>query len=297
MKGIILAGGTGSRLYPLTRAISKHLLPIYNKPMIYYPLSVLMLAEIREILIITTKRDEPLYKELLGDGSHIGMSFQYSIQDEPKGIAEAFILGEKFIGNEPVALILGDNIFYGSNVRAILNKATSLTKGCMILGCPVQDPSNYGVIELNKEGKPISIEEKPIFPKSSYAIPGLYFFDTEVVKIAKEIQPSLRGELEITSVLNVYLKRETLTVIETGRGTAWLDTGTTDSLLQACNFVEAIQKRQGLNIACIEEIAYRLGYINQTQLYELAKPLLKTEYGGYLLSIAKSTKQEPILNI
>lgn len=297
MKGIILAGGTGSRLYPLTKAFSKHLLPVYNKPMIYYPLSVLMFAGIREILIITTARDEPLYKELLGDGSHIGLSIQYSIQEEPRGVAEAFIIGEDFIGNEPITLILGDNIFYGSNIREKLLEAASLTEGCIILGCHVQDPSSYGVIELNEEGKPISIEEKPIFPKSSYAIPGLYFFDAEVVKIAKTIKPSLRGELEITSVLNEYLKRDALHVYVTGRGTAWLDTGTMDSLQQACNFVEAIQKRQGYNIACIEEIAFRLEYINKTQLQELAKPLLKTDYGNYLLAISKSKVVEPILNL
>ena len=289
MKGILLAGGSGTRLYPLTKSISKQMLPIYDKPMIYYPLSVLMLAGIREVLIISTPRDVDGFKELLGDGSKLGMQFEYAIQENPNGLAEAFIIGESFIGNSSVALVLGDNIFYGSNFSNLLKEAASLTMGSIILGCYVNDPRAYGVIEIDEQHKAISIEEKPENPRSSYAIPGLYFFDNKVVEIAKKVHPSPRGELEITSVLVEYMKQGELQVELTGRGLAWLDTGTHESLLEASNFVEAIQKRQGLFIACIEEIAYRKGYISKQQLIQLAEPLLKTEYGEYLLDIAEST--------
>ena len=288
MKGIILAGGSGKRLYPLTKSISKQILPIYDKPMIYYPLSVLMLAGIREVLIISTPRDVEGFKELLGDGSKLGMHFDYAIQENPNGLAEAFIIGESFIGNSSVALVLGDNIFYGSNFSNLLKEAASLTTGSIILGCYVNDPRAYGVVEIDEQHNAISIEEKPEYPRSSYAIPGLYFFDTKVVKLAKNVKPSVRGELEITSILEEYMRRGELTVELTGRGLAWLDTGTHESLLEASNFVEAIQKRQGLYIACIEEIAYRKGYITKQQLIQLAEPLLKTEYGEYLLDIAES---------
>ena len=289
MKGILLAGGSGTRLYPLTKSISKQMLPIYDKPMIYYPLSVLMLAGIREVLIISTPRDVDGFKELLGDGSKLGMQFEYAIQENPNGLAEAFIIGESFIGNSSVALVLGDNIFYGSNFSNLLKEAASLTMGSIILGCYVNDPRAYGVVEIDEQHKAISIEEKPENPRSSYAIPGLYFFDNKVVEIAKKVHPSPRGELEITSVLVEYMKQGELQVELTGRGLAWLDTGTHESLLEASNFVEAIQKRQGLFIACIEEIAYRKGYISKQQLIQLAEPLLKTEYGEYLLDIAEST--------
>ena len=289
MKGILLAGGSGTRLYPLTKSISKQMLPIYDKPMIYYPLSVLMLAGIREVLIISTPRDVDGFKELLGDGSKLGMQFEYAIQENPNGLAEAFIIGESFIGNSSVALVLGDNIFYGSNFSNLLKEAASLTTGSIILGCYVNDPRAYGVVEIDEQHKAISIEEKPENPRSSYAIPGLYFFDNKVVEIAKKVHPSPRGELEITSVLVEYMKQGELQVELTGRGLAWLDTGTHESLLEASNFVEAIQKRQGLFIACIEEIAYRKGYISKQQLIQLAEPLLKTEYGEYLLDIAEST--------
>lgn len=288
MKGIILAGGSGTRLYPLTKSISKQILPIYDKPMIYYPLSVLMLAGIKEILIISTPRDIENFKELLGSGSHLGMSFQYAIQEDPKGLAEAFIIGEEFIGDSTVALVLGDNIFYGSNLSNCLKQSCSLTSGSIIFGCYVNDPRAYGVVEIDEEMNPISIEEKPEHPKSSLAIPGLYFFDNEVVDIAKRVQPSDRGELEITSIIEEYQKRGGLKVTLMGRGVAWLDTGTHESLLQASNFVEAIQKRQGLYIACIEEIAYRKGYISKQQLVELARPLMKTDYGKYLMEVSKT---------
>lgn len=285
MKGIILAGGSGTRLYPITKAISKHIIPVYDKPMIYYPLSVLMLAGIRDILIISTKRDITVYEELLGDGSQLGLSFTYKIQDEPKGIAEAFIIGEDFIGDSPVCLILGDNIFYGQGFSPILEKASNIEKGATIFGYYVKDPHRYGIVEFGESGQAISLEEKPKTPKSNYAISGLYFYDNEVIKIAKEIKPSNRGELEITDINKVYLERGLLSVQTLGRGFAWLDTGTHDSLLEANNYVHAIQKRQGLYIACIEEIAYRNGYINKEQLIKLAKPLLKTDYGEYLMSI------------
>jgi glucose-1-phosphate thymidylyltransferase len=286
MKGIILAGGAGTRLYPLTKAVSKQMLPVYDKPMIYYPLSVLMLAGIREILIISTPRDINSFQELLGDGSALGIELSYEVQVEPNGLAEAFILGEHFIGNSSVALILGDNIFYGSDFGNRLQGASTLDKGGIIFACFVKDPRAYGVIEIDEQRNAISIEEKPEFPKSSYAVPGLYFFDNEVVKIAKNVQPSARGEKEITSIIDHYLKRKKLKVEVLGRGLAWLDTGTHDSLQQASSYVEAIQKRQGMYIACIEEIAYRRGYISQEELLALAKPLLKTEYGRYLQEMA-----------
>lgn len=296
MKGILLAGGSGTRLYPLTKSVSKQMLPVYDKPMIYYPLSILMLAGIREILIISTPRDIIGFQELLGDGSDLGMYFEYAVQESPDGLAEAFIIGEEFIGKSSVALVLGDNIFYGSFLSHLLIEGASLTKGGIILGCYVNDPRAYGVVEVDKQMKAISIEEKPEKPKSSYAIPGLYFFDNQVVKIAKSVKPSARGEVEITSVLEEYLYRGQLKVEITGRGLAWLDTGTHESLLEASNFVEAIQKRQGLYIACIEEIAYRKGYITKQQLVELAQPLLKTDYGNYLLEVSQ-TVNHPYLPV
>ncbi|WP_397538318.1 glucose-1-phosphate thymidylyltransferase RfbA [Rummeliibacillus pycnus] len=286
MKGIILAGGSGTRLYPLTKAVSKQMLPVYDKPMIYYPLSVLMLAGIKEILIISTPRDVINFQELLGDGSNLGINLEYAIQAEPNGLAEAFILGEEFIGKSSVALVLGDNIFYGSNFGQRLQEAATLTSGGIIFGCFVKDPRAYGVIEVDEDRNAISIEEKPEFPKSSYAVPGLYFFDNDVIEISKNVQPSERGEKEITSIIEYYMKRQKLKVEIMGRGLAWLDTGTHDSLQQASNFVEAIQKRQGMYIACIEEIAFRRGYITQMQLLSLAEPLMKTEYGQYLVEIA-----------
>ena len=285
MKGIILAGGSGTRLYPLTRAISKQIMPIYDKPMIYYPLSVLMLANIREVLIISTPRDLPVFQDLLGDGSQLGLMIEYKIQENPNGLAEAFILGEEFIGDSSAALILGDNIFYGHGLSRILEDASKLTEGARIFGYPVKDPRAYGVVEFDGNGVAISLEEKPINPKSEHAIPGLYFYDNSVVKKAKALNPSERGELEITDLNRVYLEEGNLTVSDLGRGMAWLDTGTHDALLEASNFVEAIQKRQGFYIACIEEIAYKKKWISADQLEELAKPLMKTEYGEYLKSI------------
>lgn len=286
MKGIILAGGSGTRLYPLTKSISKQMLPVYDKPMIYYPLSVLMLAGIKEILIISTPRDIAGFLSLLGNGQKLGIKLEYAIQEEPKGLAEAFTIGESFIGDSSVALVLGDNIFYGSDFGSRLIESSELAHGSIIFGCHVADPRAYGVVEVGEDHKVISIEEKPEEPKSSYAVPGLYFFDNQVIEIAKNIQPSERGELEITSIIDVYLQRGELTVNLMGRGLAWLDTGTHEALLQAANFVEAIQKRQGLYVACIEEIAYRRGYISRAQLMELAEPLIKTDYGNYLIDIA-----------
>ena len=287
MKGIILAGGSGTRLYPLTRAISKQIMPIYDKPMIYYPLSVLMLANIREILIISTPRDLPVFQDLLGDGSQLGLTIEYKIQENPNGLAEAFILGEKFIGDSSAALILGDNIFYGHGLSKRLEEASKLTDGAIIFGYPVRDPRSYGVVEFDDSGKAISLEEKPSNPKSEYAIPGLYFYNNSVVRKSKGLKPSERGELEITDLNRLYLEEGNLIVSNLGRGMAWLDTGTHDSLLEASNFIEAIQKRQGFYIACIEEIAYKKKWITADQLEELAKLLMKTKYGEYLLSLLK----------
>lgn len=287
MKGIILAGGSGTRLYPVTKPISKQLLPVYDKPMIYYPLSVLMLADIRDILIISTPRDIDSYKELLGDGSQIGLNLKYAVQDKPRGLADAFIVGEEFIGKDNVALILGDNIFYGQGFTGILRKAVERKEGATIFGYYVKDPRQFGVVEFDEKNNVISIEEKPQKPKSNYAVPGLYFYDNDVIDIAKSVKPSARGELEITSVNNEYLKMGKLKVELFGRGMAWLDTGTHSGLLEASNFVEAIQNRQGLYIACLEEIAYRKGYIDREKLLVLAKQLEKTDYGNYLLKIAE----------
>ncbi len=289
MKGIILAGGSGTRLYPLTKAISKQIMPIYDKPMIYYPLSTLMLAGIREVLIISTPRDLPTFKELFGDGSQLGMDIQYAVQEAPNGLAEAFIIGANFIGSDAVALVLGDNIFYGQSFSKVLQTAAKRTEsepGATIFGYYVRDPREYGVVEFDDNGVAISIEEKPAQPKSNYAVPGLYFYDNSVVEIAKTIKPSARGELEITTVNNEYLSRGNLHVETLGRGFAWLDTGNHDMLLSAANFVETLQKRQGMYISCIEEIAYKRGFIDRDQLLKLAEPLMKTEYGKYLVDVA-----------
>jgi glucose-1-phosphate thymidylyltransferase len=287
MKGIILAGGYGTRLFPITKSVSKHLLPVYDKPLIYYPLSILMLAGIREILIISTKRDIPLYQELFGDGTSLGISFSYAVQEKPNGLAEAFIVGEKFIGNDNVTLILGDNIFYGQHFSEVLHHAQSIQDGAVIFGYYVRDPRAYGVVEFDGDHNVVSIEEKPSHPKSNFAIPGLYFYDNSVIGIAKSLVPSGRGELEITDVNREYLRRGRLRVEVLGRGMAWLDAGTHESLLESANFISTIQKRQGMYIACIEEIAYRLGYISRNQLIELAKELKNTEYGMYLEFIAR----------
>lgn len=288
MKGIILAGGSGTRLYPITKAVSKQILPLYDKPMIYYPLSCLMLAEIKDVLIISTPRDISVFKELFGDGAWLGMHFEYKVQDSPRGLADAFILGKEFIGDDDAALVLGDNIFYGQSFTATLKRAKEIVekqKRSVIFGYQVADPTAYGVVEFDKSGKVLGIEEKPREPKSNYAVPGLYFYTNDVVKIAENVKPSARGEIEITSVNNEYLERDQLSVELLGRGMAWLDTGTYDGLLEASNFIATIQKRQGLYVACIEEIAYANGWIGRDQILELAKGY-KTDYGRYLEFIA-----------
>ena len=288
MKGIILAGGKGTRLYPMTKVVSKQLLPVYDKPLIYYPLSILMLAEIDEILIISTPYDTPIYKELLGDGSRLGITIEYAVQEEPKGLAQAFIIGEEFIGNDSVCLILGDNVFYGQNFPNMLLNAKAKKSGATIFGYPVKNPKSFGVVEFDDNGKVISIEEKPENPKSNYAIPGLYFYDNSVCQIAKSIKPSKRGELEISSINSVYLEKGQLDVTLLGRGMAWLDTGTPEGLLKAAEYVQTIQSMQGLYISCIEEIAWRKGFITTEKLKELGEELKSTEYGQYLINLAEN---------
>ncbi|MCI9429072.1 MAG: glucose-1-phosphate thymidylyltransferase RfbA [Lachnospiraceae bacterium] len=286
MKGIILAGGSGTRLYPLTKAISKQIMPVYDKPMIYYPLSTLMLAGIREILIISTPRDIKVFEELFGSGEQLGLRMEYAVQEYPRGLADAFIIGADFIGTDSAALVLGDNIFYGQSFSRVLNTAAQREKGATIFGYYVRDPREYGVVEFDENGKALSIEEKPEHPKSNYAVPGLYFYDNDVVEIARNVKPSARGEIEITSINNEYLRRGTLHVETLGRGFAWLDTGNHDSLLDAADYVAAVQKRQGLYVSCIEEIAYKRKFITREQLLALAEPLMKTNYGKYLVEVA-----------
>ena len=287
MKGIVLAGGSGTRLYPITKAVSKQLLPLYDKPMIYYPISVLMLAGIKEILIISTPRDLPFYRDLLGDGSSLGITFEYAVQEHPNGLAEAFIVGEEFIGDDNVALILGDNIFHGHRVTEILERATQIDEGAIIFGYYTNNPEAFGVVEFDEEWNVLSVEEKPENPKSNYVVPGLYFYDNDVIEIAKNVKPSDRGELEITSVNEEYLNRGKLKVELLGRGMAWLDTGTHAGLLEAANFIETVQKRQSLFIACLEEIAYNKGYIDEEKLLKTANELKKTDYGQYLFNLVK----------